>query len=300
MTTIFSILITTKNRLEELKYTLKKTNHLINREDVECIVCDDGSIDGTSVFLEKEYPNIILIKNKSSKGLIYSRNRLLAMANSKYAISLDDDAHFITKNPLEIIEEYFTNNQNCGVIACRIFWGKELPNNLIFNEKSVQVKGFVGCGHIWNLKSWIDIPNYPEWFEFYGEEEFVSFELFKKGWGIEYVPQLFVQHRVEVKARKNEADYTWRLRRSLRSGWYIYFLFYPLYLVPKRFLYSLYMQLKLKVLKGDIKAGIAILLAILDLLINLPRISKNRSALTLKEFAVYKKLKNHKIYWKPK
>ena len=44
----FSILITTKNRVNDLGFTLEKIKHLIARDDLECIVYDDGSIDGTS------------------------------------------------------------------------------------------------------------------------------------------------------------------------------------------------------------------------------------------------------------
>jgi hypothetical protein len=36
------------------------------------------------------------------------------------------------------------------------------------------VKSFVGCGHAWRMKAWHEIPNYPEWFEFYGEENYAS------------------------------------------------------------------------------------------------------------------------------
>ena len=41
---IFSILITTKNRLEDLKFTLQKINHLIQRKDVECIIYSDSQL----------------------------------------------------------------------------------------------------------------------------------------------------------------------------------------------------------------------------------------------------------------
>ena len=58
----FSILITTKNRIEDLKYTLLKINHLIQNENVECIICDDGSTDGTSNFIIEKYPKILLLK----------------------------------------------------------------------------------------------------------------------------------------------------------------------------------------------------------------------------------------------
>jgi len=73
-TVTYSILITTRNRLEELKYTLNTLKYLIVRPDVECIICDDGSTDGTSGNIKEYYPEVTLIQNKKSKGLIYSRN----------------------------------------------------------------------------------------------------------------------------------------------------------------------------------------------------------------------------------
>jgi glycosyltransferase involved in cell wall biosynthesis len=50
----FSILITTKDRLSDLQYTLIKIQNLLDRSDVECIMYDDGSIDGTSKYLKKK------------------------------------------------------------------------------------------------------------------------------------------------------------------------------------------------------------------------------------------------------
>lgn len=295
-----SILITTKNRLIDLKFTLQKINHLIENEEVECIICDDGSTDNTFDFVKKDYPRIQLIRNENSKGLIYSRNKLLNMTTADYAFSLDDDAHFITKNPLEIIKNYFESNPKCGVIACRIFWGKELPKTVNEQGETERVKGFVGCGHVWNLKAWKSIPNYPSWFVFYGEEEFAAFQLFKNKWEVNYVPELFVQHRVDVKSRKSNKDYQVRLRRSLRSGWYLYFLFYPLKNIPQKVLYSLWMQLKLKVFKGDFKSLVGILQAMFDICWNSIRLLKNRDALTQDEYLNFQKLEDSKIYWTPK
>lgn len=295
----YAILITTKNRLEDLKVTLNNISYLINNKNLECIICDDGSTDGTSHFIEQEFKNIKLLKNKTSKGLIFSRNLLLNITQADYAITLDDDAHIVSNNPLEVIEDFFLNHPKCAVIASRIFWGKQLPTHLSHTLENVRVKGFVGCGHVWRMDAWHSIPNYPDWFVFYGEEEFASYQLFKKHWEVWYVPDLFVHHRVDVKSRKKDKDYTIRLRRSLRSGWYLYFMFYPLYLIPKKFLYTLWMQLKLKVFKGDFKALKAILWALFDLIINLPKCLKVNSRLSLSEHHKMEELKDSKIYWRP-
>jgi glycosyltransferase involved in cell wall biosynthesis len=295
----FSILITTKNRINDLAFTLVKIKFLLDRKDVVCVICDDGSTDGTAFFLEINYPEIQLIQNVKSQGLIYSRNRLLQLVKTEFAISLDDDAHFVTDNPLESIHNYFEKNANCGLVALRVFWGIEEPFSKISNEEPNRVQGFVGCAHIWRMKAWRDIPEYPSWFIFYGEEEFASFYLLKKKWEIHYLPEVLVNHRVDVKARRNNNDYTIRLRRSLRSGWYLFFLFYPLGIIPRKMAYSLWMQFKLKVFKGDFRALKAIVLALLDLVWNMPRIIKNGNRLTEKEFKEYNELPETKIYWFP-
>lgn len=295
----FSILITTKNRIEDLKYTLEKIKYLFERDDLECVVYDDGSNDETYTFVKSNYPKVVILKNDISKGYIYCRNKMLNETKAQYAISLDDDAHFISENPLEDIENYFLKNEICGLLGFRIFWAKIKPGNLKTSHISIRVKGFVGCGHAWRMDSWHKIPNYPEWFIFYGEEEFAACQLFKKKIEIHYFPQVLVQHRVDVFSRKTKADYKLRLRRSLRSGWYLYIMFYPLKLIPKILFYTLWVQLKNKTFKGDFKATLAIMQAILDVFVNLPKLIIQSNRLSLKEYKEYLHLPNSKIYWKP-
>jgi glycosyltransferase involved in cell wall biosynthesis len=295
----FSIHISTNNRIKDLIYTLDKISKLLDNDEVECIVYDDGSSDGTSEFIKKNYPNIKLLRNQSSKGYLFCRNKMLSETKAEFAISLDDDAHFVSENPLEYIQSHFEKNLHCGLIALRIFWGLKEPSSIDSKESSCQVKGFVGCAHVWRMKAWRDIPNYPEWFVFYGEEDFASYQLFKKSWQVHYLPEILVNHRVDVIARKNNIDYTTRLRRSLRSGWYLFFMFYPISKVARKMAYSIWIQFKLKVIKGDFKAMRAIILALLDLVSNIPRILKNSKRLTMKEYEEYQKLTETKLYWNP-
>lgn len=295
----FTILITTKNRKNDLDFTLQKIQHLISREDVECIICDDGSTDKTFSFIKENYPEIQLIQNRVSKGLIYSRNKLLSLVTTEFAISLDDDAHFITQNPLGIIADYFNQNLAAGLLGCRVFWSSQTPSSTETNDVAMRVQSFVGCGHVWRMKAWRDIPDYPEWFVFYGEEDFASYQLFKKGWEIHYFPTTLVHHRVDIVARKKYKDYSLRLRHSLSSGWKLFFLFYPLHIIPKKMLYSVWMQLKLKVFKGDMRALKALVIALGDLFLCIPKIVMHANRLTRKEYQAYLQLEAAKIYWHP-
>jgi len=293
-----SILISTKNRKSDLKITLSKIRTLISRDDVECVIYDDGSTDGTLNFLQQQQ-NIKVLKNEISKGYLYCRNKMLNETNADYAISIDDDAHFLSDNVFEIICNHFEKNPDCGLIAFRLFWGLNEPKTTITNEIITEVSGFVGCGHAWRMKAWKTIPNYPEWFIFYGEENFASFQLFKNNWKIHYLPTVLVNHRVDINARKADPDYGLRLRRSLTTGWNIFFLFYPIKRAFRLFFYSIWMQVKTRVLKGNVKATLPIFKAILDLALNIPRLVKQRNALTKEEFSRYKKIESAKIYWNP-
>jgi len=295
-----AIFITTKNRLETLQFTLEQCEAFIFDAGVEFLLCDDGSTDGTFEFVKTKYPQIKLYRNEKSKGYLFSRNFLLNSVKAPIAICLDDDAHFLSSNVEQHIISHFKDHTQCGLIAFRIFWGANPPKSIQTNELPERVKGFVGCGHAWRMEAWRAIPDYPEWFEFYGEEEFAAYHLFKLNLEVHYLPQVLVHHRVDVKSRKHQHDYTRRLRRSLRSGWYLYMMFVPKRLVPQKMTYSIFMQLKLKVFQGDFKAMKSLLLALFDFMVNFSRALKNSNRFSIKEYKSFNNLKPTKIYWNTK
>lgn len=296
----FSIQIATKNRVNDLLITLSQVNQFLVEDYIECLVIDDGSNDDTYSKVRELFPKIKVLRNNTSKGYLFCRNKMLNETVSEFVISLDDDAHFLTNNPIEEIENYFRSNIKCAVIAARIFWTKDKVDYIPTDEKPEIVKSFIGCGHVWRVKAWKEISNYPEWFEFYGEENFASMQLFKKGWQVHYLPKLFIQHRVNLKQRlKSNKDFSKRFRNAIRADWYNMFLFYPISKAIRVFCYSLWMQLKNKILKGDLKIIKPLLLANLDLVLHLFKIIKSRNSFSKKEFQAYNKLKEAKIYWKP-
>jgi len=298
---MFAIQICTKNRKADLVITLRKIESLINRNDVACVVFDDGSTDGTFEAIRENFPKIELRRNETSKGLMYCRNRMLNETTANFAVSLDDDAHFLSENPLEKIKYHFDANPKCGAIAFRLWWNKNENQAVPTTEKPETVKGFVGCGHAWRIKTWREIENYPEWFEFYGEEDFAGMQLFKKGLTVDYVPKILVQHRVDLKTRSHAAnDAAIRYRRLFRSGWYLYFIFLPASKIPKRLAYTLFIQLKIKVFGGNFKLIAPLSRAIFDVIFHIGKLLKMRKPLTQSQFEAYSKLPETKVFWNPK
>jgi len=293
----FSILIATRDRRNELEKTLTHLRPLFPQ--ALCLVMDDGSTDGTADFVSESFPEVTVFRNDTSRGLLYCRNRLLERCTTAYAISIDDDAHFITNDPLGTIRTFFIDHPKIAVVGFRIFWGLESPASIQSNELPSQMGAYVGCGHAWRMEAWRAIPDYPEWFRFYGEEEFASIELFRIGQEIWYLPDVLVHHRVDVAARKKMGDYASRLRMSLRAGWYLFLLFYPWKKALRMMVYSNWVILTRRIVKGDGKALSALMGAHFDFFRNLPRLFRNRHALTPSRLAAYKALPPAKIYWKP-
>lgn len=223
---------------------------------------------------------------------------MLNRSKAEYAISLDDDAHFLVNNPLEQIAEYFENNAQCGVMAFRIMWSKTAPQKFETDEKPQRVKSFVGCGHAWRISAWNTIPDYPEWFGFYGEELFASFYLYMNNIEVHYIPQILILHRVDMKIRKSNADFKSRYYNLLKSDWYLYFIFIPLTAIPKKMAYSIWMQLK-KIVNGQPELIVPFCRSIISLVLLLPKLFTERKALSVTQYQGYHQLNPPKIYWKP-
>ena len=296
----FAFLIATKNRCQELQFTLESLAVYIANPAVRCVVFDDGSTDRTSQVIQDHFPAVELWRNEKSKGYLYCRNQLLNKVDADYLISLDDDAHFLSDRVLELIEQNFAAQPRVGVLAFRIFWSTQLPKSTVTSDVPQAVNSYVGCGHVWRKSAWNVIPNYPEWFQFYGEEFWAALQLYRQGFMVQYVPQILVHHRVDQSKRaQNKAEFIFRYRYSLRAGWYTFFLLYPLQQAIYFWFYSLAKQVQKLGRKSQFKIVKPLFLALFDLLRHLPLILQNRSPLKADLFKQFLQLNEAKIYWNP-
>lgn len=98
----FSIIIPAFNDEKFIEECLESvTTQGIN--DIEAIVINDGSTDGTEAIARKflKYPNFKLINNEKNMKLSTTRNRGLDAARGEYIVCLDSD-DYLEPNGLEI------------------------------------------------------------------------------------------------------------------------------------------------------------------------------------------------------
>jgi len=77
------------------------------RDDIEIIVIDDASTDNTYNNVKeymKTHKNIVLLQNKTNKGVGYSVNKGLDNATGEYVGMIGSDDYFYTKEFEEIIK----------------------------------------------------------------------------------------------------------------------------------------------------------------------------------------------------
>jgi glycosyltransferase involved in cell wall biosynthesis len=122
---IFSILLPTRNRVDFLRESLSS----IQRQtcaDIEILVMDDGSQDGTEVFLAAAArcdDRVRVFRNERSGGLPAALNILLSEATGEWIARMDDDDLALPQR-LEKQLEYATTNKLdvCGAWYRRFGW----------------------------------------------------------------------------------------------------------------------------------------------------------------------------------
>ena len=288
---MFSLLISTRNRREDLLRTLRVMAPAF-LPGHEVLVLDDASDDGTAEAVASELPAVRLLRHPARTGYIAARNELLAAAGGELAISLDDDAEIVTPGFLDRIAEHFAAHPRCGVLALRIFWGRTPPPAAPVTDPPRRVQSFVGCGHVWRMEAWRSLPPYPAWFEMYGEEAFASYELLRRGWEVHYLPSVLVHHRVDLKDRP-AAERAWRFRRQLRAGLFLACLFHPRPVLPRHIAYAFREQARRDRRLSDLVRVAA------DLVRHAPRLRRERHALSAEQWGLWQSLEPTPIYWSP-
>ena len=98
-----SIIIITYNQIKYICQCLDSLANIISRVDVEVIVVDNGSSDGTCQFLRENYPLVTIIENNSNYGVAYARNRGFEVACGRKLLILDNDTMETLHDKLSIL-----------------------------------------------------------------------------------------------------------------------------------------------------------------------------------------------------
>jgi glycosyltransferase involved in cell wall biosynthesis len=116
---LISIVMSTYNDSLFIKNAIES---VVNQSytNLEFIIIDDGSTDGTKRIIKKYQKTdkrIKYFKNNNNQGLIYSLNRGIKLAKGEYIARIDSDDKWIDKNKLKKQVEYLNKNKNVVLVG---------------------------------------------------------------------------------------------------------------------------------------------------------------------------------------
>ena len=222
-----SFLIVTKNRPEELQFTLKQLESIFDKTKHEILVFIDGCVETEK--LQSQFAWVKWYVSSESISASPARNFLYSKAVGEIFVGLDDDAHLISENPIQTIKKYFEANPKLGVLAFLEIKGIfENPKDKILSieKEEFLTTEFIGCGFAIRKKVYDQTNGFPQWIDIYGEETCLSIEVLNLDYDILYTNKLAVNHRVDIEKRKLQGKNYFRFQKQLQNSFRIYMVYY--------------------------------------------------------------------------
>lgn len=216
-----SIVITTRNRRDELEKAVASALAQKIEGGVEVIVIDDGSTDGTSGMIAEKFPQVKLHRFEQSRGLIVQRNHGARLASAPIIFSIDDDACFTTEN---IVADIVRQFDLPAVGAVAIPFINVCQDADVILQKAPAVEGvfvcpsYIGTAHALRRDLFLKLGGYREVLFHQGEEGDYCVRMLDAGHVVRLGRSDPIHHfesprrdfrRVDLYGRRNNVLYGW-------------------------------------------------------------------------------------------
>lgn len=198
-----TVMITTRNRREELRRTLGKLRELRPQPE-EILVCADGCTDDTVAMVRTEFLECTLLENASSRGSVFSRDRMLRQAKGEIVVSLDDDSYPIDADFLALLTNAWARHPEADVITFVELRGEEAvpsgPGTDLTQGR--YVAAYPNCAAAMRRSPYGLTASFPVAFGHMYEEPDYALQCYAMGRGVWFDPSLRVRHHLTVAQRQ--------------------------------------------------------------------------------------------------
>jgi GT2 family glycosyltransferase len=298
---LVSVVIVTWNRKADVLETIQSILEQSYR-NIEVVVVDNASTDGTVEALKQVHPEIEVIPLEQNIGASAGRNPGITAAKGEIVFLLDSDAS-LGKDTIRNAVQKFQSRPDIGVIACKVVNAstKEIDRmaGWIFSEKDKVDQdleflsfSFSECGCAIRKEVFSKAGLFWDALFIDGEGEELGLRIWDAGYAILYSPESMIYHRVSPNGRVAGCNrYYYKLRNML----YIYIVRYPWWMlpiyIPTKIAVSLIRASRRKCLK-------VIVQAILDVLKKIPYLLKERRPITTRTGRTYFRLQREHGPWR--
>ena len=230
---LVSIVMLAWNRKEDLCESLRYI-YRIDWQNLEVIVCDNHSTDGTDIMVETEFPLVKLLRMPKNMG-IEAYNIGFCNAKGKYIVILDDDS-FPGKFAIRKMVQRMEEDPKLGVVAFDVrnfYYQSEI--DFESNDEGQPIPdtqylmSFNGAGCAIRRDVMLKTGFYPEEFFLYMNELDWAFRIYQKGYRIRFFSDIVGFHKYSVVNRTS-----WRAPYyHVRNTFWILWKYYPENMVIK-------------------------------------------------------------------
>lgn len=235
-----SIVIVNYNVKDFLKGCLDSIENAKSGFEVQTIVVDNNSNDGSVEALAPQFPSVEFIALKENLGFAKANNLGFEKAGGKYILILNPDT-ILSENTLEKMYSYMENHPETGIAGCKVLnadgtfqlacrrgfptpWAaftklfglqKLFPNSKLFAKynqtyKSIDetyfVDAVIGAFMFARREAFDDIHGFDADFFMYGEDLDMCFRATQKGWKVAYVHETSIIHYKGESARRSSMN----------------------------------------------------------------------------------------------
>lgn len=190
-----TVVCVTFNRREVLREALSKTLVESDYEgELDAIVIDNASADGTAEMVRTEFPGVHLIERTENIGAP-AWNAGFAAARGDYIVILDDDCYLPTDGLSRAIvaaREHDADLVSFKVVSTHdpsYVWTEQCPTGLV---------SFWGCAALVRRHALLDLGGYDPGIFIWGNEMELTLRLYDQGYRHLHFPEIVAHHMKEL------------------------------------------------------------------------------------------------------
>ncbi len=221
-----TVVVATKDRREQALTTVGRLQALPDRPRV--VLVDNGSADGTADAVEREYPDVTVLRPGRNLG---AQGRTLGVqaARTAYVAFADDDSWW-APGALARGQYLLDAHPRLGLIAARTLVGPDERLDPVSAQMAASplgthpdlpgpsVLGFLACAAIVRRSAYLQVGGFSPVIFFGGEEALLAQDLTAEGWGVAYVDDIVAHHHPGSREGQSDREQL-QIRNALLSTW---------------------------------------------------------------------------------
>ena len=243
-----SVVVVNWNTQDILRDCLRSIYEHCGEIDLEVIVIDNASTDGSVEMIKKDFPQVTLIENSQNRGFAAANNQGIAISRGRYVLLLNSDT-VVLDNAIAKTVAFADSHPEAAIVACRVlnpdrtlqptcfmfpstlnmllsstYLYKLFPKSKFFGREQMtwwdrndirEVDVVTGCFMLIRQKAIQQVGTMDEQFFMYGEETDWCYRFRRAGWKVMFTPVCEIIHLGGQSSRQKRSKMILQLRGSI-------------------------------------------------------------------------------------